>query len=139
MLSLEEHFGVRVFREQLRFEGFEVRQRLRSRRSRILPFDQRDLTQARAALDQDVERGVDLFVVKGETEVLERLQLADKRRDGAEAAGGEAELSQRLQLPSSAGNASSWDAFPRFLLPLSWKCFSPESSPSSSGSEERLQ
>ena len=49
-------------------------------------FVQPHLTQAGAVLDQDVERGEDLLVVVGEVEALERLQLADKRRDGAEAA-----------------------------------------------------
>ena len=43
-------------------------------------------TQAGAALDQEVERGGNLIVVFGELEDLERLQLADKRRDGPEAA-----------------------------------------------------
>ena len=54
------------------------------------------LAQAGAALDHKVERGVDLHVVTVETEDLERLELADKRRDGAEAAAAEVELSQRL-------------------------------------------
>ena len=42
-------------------------------------------------------------------------------------------------LPSSAGNASSWGAFPRCMLPASLRSVSPESSPSSLGSEERRQ
>ena len=54
--------------------------------------EQPHLTQAGAALDQDVERGgVDLQVVLAEIEDLERLQLADKRREGAEAAAQEVE------------------------------------------------
>ena len=60
---------------------------------------QLQLAQARASLDQEVERGVELqAVVTGEIEELERLELADKRRDGAEAAVGEAEASQRLEI-----------------------------------------
>jgi len=48
---------------------------------------QHHAAQAGAALDQEVERvGVDLKVVGGEFENLERLQLTDKRRDGAVAA-----------------------------------------------------
>ena len=70
-----------------------MRQRVRSPRFRTVPFEQSHLAQAGAALDQEVERGGDLqVVVSGEIEDLERLQLADKRRDGAEAAAGEAEL-----------------------------------------------
>jgi len=39
----------------------------------------------------------------------------------------------------SAGNASSWSAFPRFLLYTRLSLVSPESSPSSLGSERRRQ
>ena len=91
-----KHFGVRVFCEQLLLEGLEVRPHFRSPRCRILPFDQPHHTQARAALDQDVERGTDMYVVLGENEGIERLQLGDKRRDGTEAAAGQVDDSQRL-------------------------------------------
>jgi len=90
------HFGVRVSRAQLCFEGFEVRQRSRSLRIPAGPFAQSHLSQAGAAVDQEVERGVELQIsVVGEFEALERLQLADECRDGAEAAVVEIELSQR--------------------------------------------
>ena len=49
--------------------------------------------------EKGVERGVDLLVVLGEIEDLERLQLAYTRRDSAEAAALEVEVSQRPQLP----------------------------------------
>ena len=49
-------------------------------------FQQLHLAQARATLDQEVERGGDPFAVEGEVEDLERLELAEKRRDAAEAA-----------------------------------------------------
>ena len=100
-LALADHFGARVFRQQPRFEGCEIRQRFRSPRTPVALFVKHHLSQAGAALDQGVELGGDLCVVvgKGELEVLERLQLADKSRDGAEAAVVEVELSQRLKLP----------------------------------------
>ena len=76
-----------------------MRPQFRSQRRRIGASGEPHISQAGAALDQDVERGVDLSVVLGEFEALERLQLADERRDGAEAAAGEAEGSQRFHLP----------------------------------------
>ena len=50
-----------------------------------------------------VERGVDLRVVPGEVEGLERLQLAAEEWDGAEAARFKAEKSQRLHLRELCG------------------------------------
>ena len=51
-------------------------------------FGQPHVTQAGAALDQEVERGADLWVVLAEIEELERLQLADKRGEGEKVAAG---------------------------------------------------
>lgn len=91
-----------VFREQPRCEGFEE-SRPRFLIPREQPFGvkiaQPNLAQAGAALDQAVERGVDPEEVLGEIEGLERLQLADERRDGVEAAVGEVEVSQRPHVP----------------------------------------
>ena len=109
-----EHFGVRVFREQLRFEGFEVRPRFRS----VGHFEQHNVAKAGISLDQEVERGVNLGVVLGEMEGLERLQLADKQAGLARRPQRERLSSRRdCIFPSSAGNASPWGAFPRFSLP----------------------
>ena len=64
-----------------------MRQRPRGPGAHVEPFLQPDLAQARAALDQEVERGVDLqVVVVVEPEDLERLELAEERWDGAEVA-----------------------------------------------------
>jgi len=99
-LSIIAHTGVWVLREQLRCEASEVRPLFGSARCSVGPFIEPHLAQAGAALDQEVERGgVDLKVVVGEIEDLERLQLADKRRDGAEAALVEVEDSQGIHVP----------------------------------------
>ena len=81
MPSVVPHFGVQVFREQLRFEVFEEHQRFRSPRRIHGRFEQVHLTQAGAALDQEVEQGVDLEVVTGEFELRQRLQLCRGREE----------------------------------------------------------
>ena len=91
-----QHFNFRVFHVQLGFEDLEVRPRFRSPRYRAEPFVQPNFEQEGEALDKDVDRVVDLKVVEGEVEHLERPELADKRREGAEAAAAEVEHSQGL-------------------------------------------
>ena len=77
-----------------------MRQRFRSPRP-IWPFAQLHLTQGGAAPDKEIERGGNLFVVLGEIEDLERLLLADKRRDRGEAAVREVEVSQKTSSPGA--------------------------------------
>ena len=68
------------------------------------PLPKPHLAQARASRDQVVERGGELeAVVAREVEHFERLELADKRRDGAEAAKAEVEVAQRPELPELRG------------------------------------
>ena len=138
--SHKRHFFVSFQNsEKLLLQGLEVRPRLRAPRLPCQgPFRERHLLQARAPLDQIVKRGVDLLVVVRQIEELERLQLADKPRDGAEAAAGEVEKQQMdFMFPSSARNATSWDIFPRFMLPPRSRLISLGSSLSSLGQRER--
>jgi type II secretory pathway component PulF len=86
----------RVFLLKFRLEGLEVRQRLRIPRLAGL-FRHRNVAQARAALEQVVQRGVELQVgVVIEQDLLERAQLAHKLRHAAEAAVAEMKLAQRI-------------------------------------------